>query len=655
MRNYLLGLFIAVTALAVAACGGQGAPGSPYPGLNNVGGGSLPAGGSQTITMPQVSGLGVGSVTITGAGTVSASQSVSNPSAVPVLALKHRASSSATHPDQTSNTPIAYVTVTASSTASLSTVALKLAPTATIPSGTYYLAFWNGSQWVTAGNAASISGGIVSVSTGNLSPAISLASGSSFYAAVYTGEIFTTPSPPPPAPVASPSSLTLDIGLTGQVTVTSGESIQIKATSSSPGVATVTASATTPPNGTTATFTVTAVALGTTTITFTDPLNRTTTTAVTVNNASPTPEPSPATATIGLTDVVPVTISAHANTLITVTSTSSSIAGVATTSGGSPSGTVQVTTNGSGAATVYVTGVGGGSTTITFADQNTPPNTGTMNVTVSGIKNGAFTSSTTNWTACTFAHTAYSAAVNPSTPTPATPVPTQSPGAATAAVPAASIPPLVVGTPPANDNPNVTAVSATAPPVLGADVVLVGSTNAANQFFPKGNFGICQSIAVPAAAPYLTFWVWEGGSNYSFKTSDMEADILDSTGTTVQQTLFAEENCYLHPNTWGGSGVNTTSGCWPSAYGGDSSGYEDWIGGGFWSPRGPYDLSAYAGQTITLYIGHWSYYLDTANYYAQFLYLGSVQLLPTNSFPTTGPLIRGARTLSVHLPTREHL
>lgn len=658
MRNFLVGGFAAVALLAVAACtGGNSSPSVPYPGPTMVGAATLPSSGGATITLPATTGFGVGTAEVYGSGSVGVTQSASNPSGVPVLQLKQRQTAGGAHPNQTGNTPIAYVTVTASSTTSLSQVNLTLAPTATIPSGTYYLAFWNGTQWVTVGSPASIFGGVVSVSSGSFNPPVALASGASFYLAIYTGQIFSTPSPPPPAPVASPSALTLSEGQTGTITVTSGVGITIAASSSNTSVATVTASANTG-TGTTATFTVTAaLTTGTSTITFTDPLNRTVTVPVTVNNTAPTPQPSPATATIGLGDVAAVGISALPNTAITIQSASASIAPVNTANSATgASGSISVMTSSTGAATFYVVGLAGGVTSITLTDPYN--NVGTMNVTVSAVTNGAFVNGSTGWTPCSYGRSGLPAPVNAATPLSNTPEPAQTAPAETP-VPAGSLPPITTTAPPANDNPSPNppdiAFGATAPPALGNSVALAGTINASTVAYPKGTFGMCQQIAVPAGAAYLSFWVWEGGSEYTFKYADQEAVILDSTGTTVQETLFAEQDCYLHPSgatppgIWGGTGVNTTSGCWPSQYGGDVDGYMNWIQGGFWAQRGPFNLATYAGQTVTLFLGNWSNYADSASYYAQFMYVGSVQMTGSSTFPTTGPLTKG-RTLTVALP-----
>ena len=672
MRNHVLGGLAALVLILAAACsGGNTNPTASFPAVPGVGSTALPSSGSSQITMPQTSGLAVGSADISGTGTVAVTQSATNPSAVPVLQLKRRADSAA-------NTPIAYVTVTATTTATLAQVQLLVSPTASISSGTYYVAFWNGSQWVTVGKPATVSGSVISVSTGTLSPAVSLSAGSSYYLAIYSGNIFTTPTPPPPAPVVSPSALTLSEGQTGTLTVTTGEDVTITATSSDTSVATVTSSVTTAANATTANFTVTAaLATGNATITFTDPLGHSTTAAVTVNNTAPTPMPSPANATIGLGDGVYIGISAKPSTQITVTSAGAGIAPVAAGGSGTPapgatppasfSGSATVTTDATGAAYFWVSGKAGGSTTISLTDPFS--DTGTMSVVVSAITNGAFANGLNGWSACSYPHADLAAPVNAASPLPNSPETTQGTGTSTP-VPAGSIPPVTVTTPPQNDNPgppsadNIT-VPVSIPSQLGNAVALTGSVNAGTVPYPSGAFGMCQSVAVPAAAPYLSFYVFEGGEYYNFDNADQEAVILDSTGATIKQTLFAEQDCYLHPGpasggkstaggAFGGAGVNTDNGCWPAAYGGDvnSTPYNNWIQGGFWQPRGPYDLSSYAGQTVTLFLGNWSYYHDTATYYAQFMFVGDVQLVPSNTFPTNAPLARGRSLGTIKLTHR---
>jgi len=685
MRKQIIAALALVTLAIVAACSG-GTPSTPYPNAQSAGIGptTLPSGESATVTMAQTTGLGVGTVAMKGSGTISASQSVSAPGSVTALQLKSRSAMTGAEPrpaaTSSSNTVVAYVTLTATSASTLTQVVFAVAPT-TIPSGTYYLAYWNGSQWVTIGSPATVSNGLITANTGVLSPPITLTAGSSYYFAIYTGQIFSTPTPEPSPPTVSPSTVSLFPGKTQTVTVTSGEGIEITASAAPSSVATVactsdsSSSQCSTGTGTTVSFTVTAVAVGTATITFTDPLGHSATTTVTVSNSPPTPSPVPGSATIGLGDIVAVNFSAYGNTAVTiaVSPSPSSVAALNTTDSASgDSGSITVTTDANGDGTFYIIGEAGGTTTVTLTD--TYDNEYEMSVTVSEIVNGNFANGTTGWAPCSYARTALSAPVNAASPLPNTPEPAQTAPSETP-VPEGSLSPLVTVTaPPANDNPGypsagsitssgITYISpSSAPAVLGSDVALVGTVEASVIPYPKGTFGMCQTVTIPTTTPYLSFWVLEGGSEYSFKYSDQEAAIFGSYSSNVASTLdeylFAEMDCYLHPTTaspagiWGGSGVESTSGCWPSDYGGDADSYYNWIEGGFWAERGPYDLSAYAGTTVTLFIGNWSYYTDTSSYYAQFLYVGNVQLGATDTFPTAVIYTKGRPIGTVMLTRR---
>ena len=180
---------------------------------------------------------------------------------------------------------------------------------------------------------------------------------------------------------------------------------------------------------------------------------------------------------------------------------------------------------------------------------------------------------------------------------------------------------------------------ATAPP-LGSYVALAGDMASE----ATGAAGICQQIEPDATNHYLSFWAYEGGIEYSFKSADQEADILDSTGSTIQTTLFSELNCFYDPTAIG-AGSYTGSGCRPASLGGTSA-YTDWQGG-YWVQRGPYDLSAYEGQTVTLFLGVWDYFSNAGpTSYGNGMYVGNVQLTSTNVFPSSfhtvrrGPIVK---------------
>ncbi len=703
MRNFLLGAFGILTVAVVAACGGAN-PSANYP-APLIGGGSTTAGIS--IALPAATGLAVGSVTVAGSGSVSAQQSTSNPSAVSVLSLKHR------DIVPTGQTVVAYVTITATTAVTISGVTVAVAPSPAVTSGSYSLAYWNGSQWVSYLNAGGApitatpsSSGVITISSGSINPAITLAQGSSLYLAVYTGGgLFSTPTPRPAAPSVTPASSTLSEGSQEMLTVTSGGNITITATSSNTAVATVTSSATTGSGATaSATFTVTAgigaSSIGTATITFTDPLGQTTTATVNVNNTAHTPEPAPTAATVGLGDVVPIVVSAHVSTQITITSSSTSVAEVNTTDSSSgASGSITVTTGAAGTlsagdATFYVYGVAGGVATISLAD--TYGNTGTLPVTVSAIKNGNFAQGMSSWTPCTYAHTAQAAGTNATqiiesgTPSYATVQTAQigataSPVGTTAPAPTTTplsnfVTPIASPNIPVNDNPGYPTAGSvevqlagvasgapttytidtpgTYPSLLGTEVMLLGNLNASTNPNPAGTFGMCQTITVPASVPYLSMYVLEGGEYYKSNENDQEVAVFPTstltngyivTGTPTY--LFLEWNCYLDESYLGwGTGESASNSCLNT----DTTAGSNWYLGGSWQPRGPYNLSSYAGQQVTLFIGIWAYY---SNYgtsdakYNEFMYVGNVQMTANGtSIPSSGPLVR-TRPMTFALPT----
>lgn len=165
-------------------------------------------------------------------------------------------------------------------------------------------------------------------------------------------------------------------------------------------------------------------------------------------------------------------------------------------------------------------------------------------------------------------------------------MPTQSPSAAMTPVPLASLSPLVtVTTAPANDNPSYTLTGGTfstaapgtvttngitytspgsAPAAVGVNAVLIGTIEASTAAYPKGTFGICQTVTAPSTGSwYLSMWVWEGGTEDSFRYADQEAAIFPSYSANVASGtpsyLFAEENCYVHPGAVTGSGTDAES------------------------------------------------------------------------------------------------
>jgi len=250
------------------------------------------------------------------------------------------------------------------------------------------------------------------------------------------------------------------------------------------------------------------------------------------------------------------------------------------------------------------------------------------------VVNGNFeTGSLTPWVACSYKHTPYAAAVNPS-PAPAATAsqPPDSDASPSPVISGGDLAPFVsVTAAPSNWNPN----NLTPPTVsMGSHSALTGSINA----MINATTGICQTVTVPDSG-ILSFWVYEGGTGYNFYNGDQEAQILDSTGTTVKQTLFVELNCYYDSTNFPDSPAYNGSGCFPAAYGGTSA-YVDWQGG-FWTERGPYDLSSLAGQSVTLFLGTWSDQTRVGpTSYANFMFVDNVSLesgVPPTPSPSPSP------------------
>jgi hypothetical protein len=248
------------------------------------------------------------------------------------------------------------------------------------------------------------------------------------------------------------------------------------------------------------------------------------------------------------------------------------------------------------------------------------------------IANGNFSNGLTGWTPCSYVYT-WPGPVNASPAPLGTPAATPTP--ASPAIASGTLGSLALVTaPPADLNPNN---SGSAPAALGSTVALLGDPGSEN----KGVAGICQTFTVDSSYKYLSFWAWEGGAEYNVGTATQEADILDSTASTVLSPLFVEQNCFWDPGVVGQTGY-LNNGCIPSADGGASA-YSDWQGG-YWVQRGPYDFSAYVGQTVTLFLGVWDKNQHGApgspTTYGNEMFVGNVQFSNTNSFPSSYPFAR---------------
>ena len=624
-----LGIFAALAILAAAAaCSGGSNPTPAYPASQ----GNLTGGGTYQVNA--INGMN-STISISGTGTMNVQSSASAPTVGALPQAKQRTVAGS------SNKSLIYYTVTAASAVTIKSLTIQIG-FAAAPTTSVYLAYWNGQQWVASSTPGAYSNGVVTLSLPSSALPITLAAGQSLYLVAYQGQQVGTPPPPPPSISPAPAA-TMAEGTQQLVTVYSKPGFTITATTSNSNLVAVSPTAapvSTPSTGSgSATFTLTAGnTVGTATVTFTDSIGQKTSIPI-VTSDTYSASPAPGAISLSAGDTADVSLTTKPNTSITAVSSNTSVATVPASETGSSNG---------GLVTYPVTAVGPGSATITFTDQF--GNSGVLAVQVSSIANGAFTNGLAAWSECSYNHAPLTSYVNPS-PSPAAALPTQSPGALSTPVSIASPYTMVaVVSPPPNDRINFTAqptaaagatpaptappgVGVTPPPVLGSRAALIGSTTSTQ----RGEIGICQTFTVSAASPYLSFWVWEGGGEYTTKYEDQNAEILNASGTTIVQTLFQELNCYqdyLQTPTLGPADANS-NGCDP---GGDTGAYNDWVNGGYWVQRGPYDLTSLAGTSVTLYVGQWFNYTDTApTKYSEFMFLGNVQTSSLPAFPTTTP------------------
>lgn len=140
---------------------------------------------------------------------------------------------------------------------------------------------------------------------------------------------------------------------------------------------------------------------------------------------------------------------------------------------------------------------------------------------------------------------------------------------------------------------NAAATIDSSAPHSGTYDALVGNTAAPEE---TGMDGVCQSVTVPSSGT-LTFWANEGTSETSTSTADQEVDVLDANGN-VTATLLSE-----NANTGG------------------------------WTQK-TIDMSAYAGQTVTLLIG--IYGSGSSSDY-NYIYVDDVSLTGSSTGPTPTP------------------
>ena len=180
------------------------------------------AASSSTVTTISSSGAVVSAaasgdtatVTVAGSGSVAASLTTTTPSSIPALQSARSMGKAATarHPlDANGNTPVLYIAITANAATTITGLPQTTITATSLPSGPYYLAYYNGSAWVTiAGPGTALSSSSLTFAAVTFNPSILIAAGSSAYFCVYTGSTLASPAPSPiasasPSPSASAS------------------------------------------------------------------------------------------------------------------------------------------------------------------------------------------------------------------------------------------------------------------------------------------------------------------------------------------------------------------------------------------------------------------------------------------------------------------
>jgi hypothetical protein len=202
---------LVVVALTTAACGGGGGGGST-PATPIVTATATPAGttitsSGSTLTAGGVTGIS-SSISVAGSGSVNALETSMQPIGLPALQFAARAGSATTQSRKVAavtNTPLVYVTITAATASSISGETGWNTMFAAAPTGSVYLAYYNGTAWQTLSGPATIAGTTVTFAAGTFSAPIALAANASLFLAVYTGGILGAAASPTPTASASAS------------------------------------------------------------------------------------------------------------------------------------------------------------------------------------------------------------------------------------------------------------------------------------------------------------------------------------------------------------------------------------------------------------------------------------------------------------------
>jgi hypothetical protein len=215
-----LAALMALVALGVAACSGNGSV-TTVPVATPVPGTAISSSGA-VVTATGVNGV-TSALTVNGSGSVTAAESATQPTGLPVLSSVARASADSVKAAATvTNTPLVYITFTATSAVSVAGLATSTITFGSAPAGSVYLAYYTGKAWATLAGPATVSGFTATFAAATFPAPITLAAGGTLYFAAYTGGVLgaASPSPSPtatssgtgivtpspsPSPTASPS------------------------------------------------------------------------------------------------------------------------------------------------------------------------------------------------------------------------------------------------------------------------------------------------------------------------------------------------------------------------------------------------------------------------------------------------------------------
>jgi len=148
----------------------------------------------------------------------------------------------------------------------------------------------------------------------------------------------------------------------------------------------------------------------------------------------------------------------------------------------------------------------------------------------------------------------------------------------------------------------------------------------------KGTYGICQTVTVPTSSASLSLWLYEGSNTNVFATNNHLGAVFSGNPFTTAyaqavggqtsyhaavapaQILFAQDNCYNSD-----PGKSDVAAC---AIGTGA--------GGVWYNK-VFDMSAYAGQSVTLFLGQAG--SSTATTTFSYVYFDDVSLTGVTGTP----------------------